>query len=123
MFKKYAAFGLLAAGIMIAPSTAFADSQRQETVQITTQEGAAIGGSVNAQSSDSLNIQNQVRLRQRRAYKRLGYCPGSYSTQSQTSTQASTQNGIGIDYSDNVQANSSVSEQKQVVVSSTGCSR
>ncbi len=123
MFNKYAAFGLLAAGIMIAPSTAFADSQRQETVQITTQEGAAIGGSVNAQSSDSLNIQNQVRLRQRRAYKRLGYCPGSYSTQSQTSTQASTQNGIGIDYSDNVQANSSVSEQKQMVVSSTGCSR
>ena len=123
MFNKYAAFGLLAAGIMIAPSTAFADSQRQETVQITTQEGAAIGGSVNAQSSDSLSIQNQVKLRQRRAYKRLGYCPGSYSTQSQTSTQASTQNGAGIDYSDNAQANSSVSEQKQVVVSSTGCSR
>ncbi len=123
MFKKYAAFGLLAAGIMIAPSTAFADSQTQETVQINTQEGAAIGGSVNAQSSDSLNIQNQVRMHQRRAYKRLGYCPGSYSNQSQTSTQASTQNGAAIDYSDNAQANSSVSEQKQVVVSSTGCSR
>lgn len=124
MLNKYAALSLLAAGLMIAPGTAFADSQRQENVQITTQEGAAINGSVNAQSSEALSIQNQVKLRQRRVFKRLGrYCPGNYSTQSQTSTQATVQNGAGIDYSDNAQANSSVSEQKQVVVASTGCYR
>ncbi|MEO1763261.1 MAG: hypothetical protein AAFR83_15070 [Cyanobacteria bacterium J06629_18] len=124
MFNKYAAFGLLAAGLMIAPGTAFADSQRQENVQITTQQGRAVGSGVNAQSADTLSIQNQVKLRQRRAYKRLGYCPpGGYSSQSQTSTQASAQSGSAIDYSDNAQANTTVSEQNQVVLSSTGCYR
>ena len=123
MFNKSLAFGLLAAGLMIAPGTAFADSQRQENVQITTQQGRAVGSGVNAQSADTLSIQNQVKLRQRRAYKRLGYCPGAYSNQSQTSTQASAQNGGAIDYSDNAQASSSVSEQNQVVVSNTGCYR
>ena len=124
MFNKSLAFGLLAAGLMIAPGTAFADSQRQENVQITTQQGRAVGSGVNAQSADTLSIQNQVKLRQRRAYKRLGYCPpGGYSSQSQTSTQASAQSGGAIDYSDNAQANTTVSEQNQVVVSSTGCYR
>ncbi|AFY59142.1 hypothetical protein Riv7116_6826 [Rivularia sp. PCC 7116] len=123
MLNRSLAFGLLAAGLMIAPGVAFADSQRQNNVQINTQSGTAIGNGVNAQSSETLNIQNQVKLRQRRAYKRLGYCPGKYSTQSQISTQASTQNGGAIDYSDNAQASSSVSEQNQVVVSTTGCYR
>ena len=123
MLNKSLAFGLLAAGLMIAPGMAFADSQRQESVQITTQKGGAINGSLNAQSSEGLSIQNQVKLRQRRAYKRLGYCPGSYSNQSQSSTQASAQNGVAIDYSDNAQASTSVSEQNQVVVTRTGCYR
>lgn len=124
MLNKYTAFGLLAAGLMIAPSMAFADSQRQGNVQITTQQGTAIGGSVNAQSGEALSIQEQVKLRQHNAFKRFRrYCPGSYSTQSQTSTQASAQTGGAIDYSDNAQATTSVSEQNQVVVSSTGCSR
>lgn len=123
MLNKYLTCCLLAAGLMIVPGTAFADSQRQENVQITTQTGGSIAGSVNAQSSDTLNIQEQVKLRQRRAYKRLGYCRGNNSTQSQTSTQASVQNGVGINYSDNAQSNTSVSEQNQVVVSSTSCRR
>lgn len=124
MLNKYAAFGLLAAGLMIAPGTAFADSQRQENVQINTQTGRAIGSGVNAQSTDALSIQNQFKLRQRRAYKRLGYCPpSSYSTQSQTSTQASAQNGGAAYYSDNAQASTTLSEQNQVVVSKTGCDR
>lgn len=124
MLKKSLAFGLLAAGLMIAPGTAFADSQRQETVQINTQQGTAINGSVNAQSTEALNIQEQVKLRQRNAFKRLRrYCPGSYSTQSQTSTQASAQSGGAVDYSDNAQASTSVNEQNQVVVTSTGCYR
>lgn len=123
MFNKSLAFGFLAAGLMIVPGTAFADSQRQDNVQINTQQGRATGSGVNAQSADTLSIQNQVKLRQRRAYKRLGYCPGSYSNQSQTSTQASAQNGGAIDYSDNAQASTSVSEQNQVVVSNTGCYR
>ncbi|WP_414622213.1 hypothetical protein [Calothrix sp. CCY 0018] len=124
MLNKYTAFGLLAAGLMIAPGTAFADSQRQENVQINTQQGRAIGGSVNAQSGEALSIQEQVKLRQQNAFKRFGRnCPGSYSTQSQASTQASAQTGGAIDYSDNAQATTNVSEQNQVVVSSTGCYR
>ena len=124
MLNKSLAFGLLAAGVMIAPGTALADSQRQENVIINTQNGAAINGSVNTQSSEALSIQEQVELRQSAAVKRLRrYCPGSYSTQSQISTQASVQNGAGIDYSDNAQANSNISEQKQVLVTSTGCYR
>jgi len=123
MFKKSFGFSLLAAGLMFAPGIAFADSQRQDNVQINTQHGSAIQGSVSAQSSDALSIQNQVKLRQRRVYKRLGYCPGGYSSQSQTSTQASGQNGGAIGYSDNAQASSTVSEQNQVVISSTGCYR
>ncbi|MEA5595226.1 hypothetical protein [Rivularia sp. UHCC 0363] len=123
MLNKSLAFGLLAAGVMIAPSTAFAE-QRQDNVIINTQNGAAINSSVNTQSSEALSIQEQVRLRQSAASKRLRrYCPGSYSTQSQISTQASVQNGAGIDYSDNAQANSNISEQKQVLVTSTGCYR
>lgn len=124
MLNKYTAFGLLAAGLMIAPGAAFAGSQRQENVQITTQQGTAIGGSVNAQSGEALSIQEQVKLRQRNAFKRFRrHCPGTYSAQSQASTQASAQTGNAIDYSDNAQATTSVSEQNQVVVSSTGCFR
>ncbi len=123
MLNKSLALGFLAAGLMIAPGMAFADSQIQNNVQITTQNGGAVRGSINAQSSEALSIQQQVKLRQRRAYKRLGYCPGKNSTQSQTSTQTSIQSGTGINYSDNAQANTSVSEQNQVSVSSTSCYR
>ena len=123
MLNKSLAFGLLTAGLMIAPGVAFADSQRQDSVQITTQTGTAINGSVNAQSSDKLNIQKQVELRQHSTYKRLGYCPGTYNSQSQSSTQASGQNGVAVDYSDNAQANTSVSEQNQVAVTTTSCYR
>ncbi|MBV6624933.1 MAG: hypothetical protein KI793_18730 [Rivularia sp. (in: Bacteria)] len=123
MLNKSLAFSLMAAGLVIVPGTAFADSQRQENMQINTQSGTAIGNSVNAQSSETLNIQNQVKLRQRQIYKRLGYCPGKYSTQAQISTQASSQNGGAIDYSDNAQASSTLSEQNQVVVNTTGCYR
>ena len=123
MLKKSLAFGLLAAGLMIAPGVAFADSQRQESVQITTQKGGAINGAVNAQGSEAANIQQQVKLQQRRAFKRLGRCPGSYTTQTQSSTQATGQSGVAIDYSDNAQGNTSISEQNQVSVSSTSCYR
>ncbi len=124
MLHKSWAFGLLTAGLMIAPGMAFADSQRQDNVQINTQQGSAINSSVNAQSGEALSIQEQVKLRQRNAFKRFrSHCPGSYSAQSQTSTQASAQNGGAIDYSANAQASTSVSEQNQVVVSTTGCYR
>ncbi len=124
MLNKYAAFGLLTAGLMIAPGVAFADSQRQDNVQINTQYGTAMGGSVNAQSGEALSIQEQVKLRQRNVFKRFQrHCPSSYSSQSQVSTQASAQTGGAIDYSDNAQATTSVSEQNQVVVSTTGCYR
>ena len=60
MFKKYAGFGLLAASLMIAPGAALADVQTQNSTQNTIQDGTAINGSVNAQSSESLNVQEQI---------------------------------------------------------------
>ena len=60
MFKKSFGFGLLAAGLMIAPGAALADVQSQNSNQHTVQNGTAVNGSVNAQSSDSLNVQEQI---------------------------------------------------------------
>ncbi len=60
MFKKSLGFGLLAAGLMVAPGAALADVQTQNSTQHTVQQGTAIDGSVNAQSSESLNVQEQI---------------------------------------------------------------
>ncbi|MBD2608429.1 hypothetical protein H6G81_28900, partial [Scytonema hofmannii FACHB-248] len=58
MLKNFA-FGILAAAIAIAPGAAFA-GQSQSNVQVTTQDGAAINGSTNAQTSTSTNVQQQI---------------------------------------------------------------
>ncbi len=130
MFKKYAAFGLLAAGLMVAPGAALADSQSQNNNQNTIQEGTAIGGSVNAQSSESLNIQEQIKNRRdsigrsRGGYGRFprpSFCGGSYNGQSQNSSQGTVQSGAAVDYSDNAQSNSNVNDQKQVANNSRAC--
>ena len=53
MLKKSFAFGLLAAGLMIAPGAALADVQSQNSNQNTVQDGLAEYDSTNAQSSES----------------------------------------------------------------------
>jgi len=119
MFNKYAAFGLLAAGLMVAPGAAFANSQSQNSNQNTVQNGTAINGSTNAQSSESLNIQKQIQNRRDSAgrggyYGRPRYCAPSYSGQSQNSSQGTSQSGAAVDGSVNAQSSSSVNDQKQV---------
>ncbi|MEB3216466.1 MAG: hypothetical protein VKN72_09565 [Nostocales cyanobacterium 94392] len=126
MFNKYAAFGLLAAGLMIAPGAAFANSQSQNSNQNTVQNGTAINGSVNGQSSESLNIQEQIQNRRDsigrgRPYGRPAYCAPSYSGQSQNSSQGTNQSGAAVDYSDNAQSSSSVNDQKQVANNTHAC--
>ena len=132
MFKKSFGFGLLAAGLMFAPGAALADVQTQNSTQNTIQDGTAIDGSVNAQSSESLNVQEQIQKTRERVgrggrygrygrYGRPGYCGGSYSGQAQNSSQGSVQSGVAVDYSDNAQSNSSVSDQKQTAAKKRAC--
>ncbi|MBD0261216.1 MAG: hypothetical protein ICV78_00425, partial [Tolypothrix sp. Co-bin9] len=56
---KNLTFGILAAAIAIAPGAAFA-GQGQSNVQVTEQNGSAINGSTNAQTSTSTNVQQQI---------------------------------------------------------------
>ena len=131
MFNKSFGFGLLAAGLMFAPGAALADVQTQNSTQNTIQDGTAINGSVNAQSSESLNVQEQIQKTRERVgrgrygrygrYGRPGYCGGSYSGQAQNSSQGSVQSGVAVDYSDNAQSNSSVSDQKQTAAKRRAC--
>ena len=131
MFKKSLAFGLLAAGLMVAPGAALADSQSQNNNQNTIQEGAAIGGSTNAQSSESLNIQEQIQKRRDRVGGRRGgygrrfprprFCGSSYNGQSQNSSQGTVQSGAAVDGSVNAQSNSNVNDQKQIANNSRVC--
>ncbi|MBE9212195.1 hypothetical protein IQ247_05630 [Plectonema cf. radiosum LEGE 06105] len=126
MFNKSLAFGLLAAGLMIAPGAAFANSQSQNSNQNTVQNGTAINGSTNAQSSESLNIQEQIQktrdsIGRVRRHGRPAYCAPSYSGQSQNSSQGTNQSGAAVDYSDNAQSSSSVNDQKQVANNTKAC--
>jgi hypothetical protein len=122
MLKKSLAFGLLAAGLLIAPTTAFAaeQSQSQENVQITDQNGAAVNRSVNSQSGDSVNIQQQI-LKQNRYGGRSYVCAKPSTDQAQRSTQVTGQNGAVVDSSVNAQASSTSSAQNQVALGNTGC--
>ena len=133
MFKKTFGFGLLAAGLMVAPGAALADVQTQNSNQQTVQNGTSIGGSVNAQSSESLNVQEQIQKTRERVgnrgghfghgrYPRPSYCGGSNNAQAQNSSQGTAQNGVAVDYSDNAQSGSSVSDQRQTATNSRTCS-
>ena len=126
MFKKSLAFGLLAAGLMIAPTAAFA-GQYQGNQQSVEQNGAASDGSTNAQSAQ--NISNQVQSQIRRAssgyhpngYRYHGYCSSGSSSQNQNSSQGITQNGAASNGSTNAQDGSNHSNQVQVARSGRHC--
>ncbi|WP_414622212.1 hypothetical protein [Calothrix sp. CCY 0018] len=133
MFNKTLGFGLLAAALMVAPGAALANNQSQNSNQQTVQNGTAIDGSVNAQSSESLNVQEQIQKTREKVGRsggyhggfgrpsRPSYCGGSYNGQSQNSSQGTAQNGVAVDYSDNAQSGSSVSDQRQTATNSRTC--
>ncbi len=127
MFKKSVAFGLLAAGLMIAPTAAFAGSQSQGNNQSIEQNGAASDGSTNAQSAQ--NISNQVQSQIHRTnpgyhpYRsgHHGNCGSGYSSQDQNSGQGITQNGSASYGSTNAQNGSNHSNQIQVAHANHRC--
>jgi len=118
MLKKLT-FGILAAAIAIAPGAAFA-GQSQSNVQVTEQNGTAINGSTNAQTSTSTNVQQQIQRANQagNSYRRGGYnpvCRGGSSGQAQGSVQRTSQSGAAIDGSVNAQDSVTTSNQRQVL--------
>ncbi len=131
MFKKSLGFGLLAAALMVAPGAALANSQSQNSNQQTIQDGIAEHGSTNAQSSETLNVQEQIQKTRNKVGGRGGrfgrrrgrpaFCGSRHSGQSQNSSQGTLQTGEAFDGSVNGQSNSSVSDQKQTASTSRAC--
>ncbi|MGB3756447.1 MAG: hypothetical protein WBA07_08760 [Rivularia sp. (in: cyanobacteria)] len=128
MLKKSLGFGLLAAALMVAPGAALANSQSQNSNQQTVQDGIAEHGSTNAQSSETLNVQEQIQKTRERVGRRGGrfggrpaFCGSRHSGQSQNSSQGTLQSGEAFDGSVNGQSNSSVSDQKQTASTSRAC--
>ena len=118
MLNKSLALGLLAAGLMIAPTAAFAGGadQSQNNVQTTEQNGAATNGSVNAQESNSINVQRQISNIQHRTHNGYygGYNHGnSRTSQDQNSIQGTSQNGAADNGSTNAQTSNTVNNQLQ----------
>ena len=125
MFNKSIAFGLVAASLMIVPTAAFAGGrQSQDNSQVTIQEGAAVDGSTNAQTSRSVNVQNHTQTRPSRSgygrsnnrYGRSGYCAGT--SQSARSRQETIQNGAAVGGSVNAQESRTTNVQSGRV---SGC--
>jgi hypothetical protein len=120
MLNKTVAFSLLAAAIVLIPTTVFAGEQYNE--QVTVQEGAAMNNGTNVQRNTNISVQRQYKGANVNA--RYGTCRNTNSTQEQRSIQDSTQTGSAINSSRNSQNNNNVSSQRQVVVSrSTYCNR
>lgn len=122
MLNKSIGFGLLAFGLMVAPTTAFAGSQSQSNVQTNEQNGAATNGSTTAQSAQSINQQVQGRIQKARGgYGYRSYCPTRSISQTQHSAQGTSQNGAATDGSTNAQSSSTVNTQTQYSRAGRGC--
>ncbi|BAZ67732.1 MAG: filamentous hemagglutinin [Pelatocladus maniniholoensis HA4357-MV3] len=88
MLKKSFAFGLLAAGLMVAPGAALADVQSSQ--QNATQNGAAVGvGNTVVNSADQTAIQGITKI------KNGASCHGG-SYNAQYSGQNLEQNGAAV---------------------------
>jgi flagellar basal body rod protein FlgB len=116
MLKKSVVFGLLATGLMITPTAAFAgeQSQSQTNVQVSEQDSTVINGSTSVQNSNAVNIQQQIQ-------KILSNClPYYYSyitpnnLASQNSDQSTNQSSSVIESSVNTQDSNTVNYQHQV---------
>ncbi|MCP6761327.1 MAG: hypothetical protein NHB32_21915 [Fischerella sp. CENA71] len=62
MLNKSFAFGLVAATMLIAPTAALAGDQEQYNRQTTYQNGAAINGGTNVQTSETRSYQEQIQI-------------------------------------------------------------
>jgi hypothetical protein len=106
---KSITFGLLAATLTIAPMTAFA-GQVQDNNQVSTQEGAAINGSINRQTNVNSNNQRQSSDRAAVGSRaRVGR-----TSQEQRSRQDNLQTGAAEDGSINSQNNRNNNNQRQL---------
>jgi hypothetical protein len=126
MLNKSIALGLLAFGLMVAPSTAFA-GQSQGNIQTTGQNGAASNGSTTAQTSESINRQVQAQVNKAghgvayRPYSRHGIsCPTHSTPQAQRSVQHTSQNGAATNESTTAQSSNTRNNQSQAA-SRRGC--
>jgi large-conductance mechanosensitive channel len=120
MLNKTVAFSLLAAAIVLIPTTVFAGEQYSE--QVTVQEGAAMNSGTNIQRNSNVSTQRQYKGAN--VNGRYATCRNATSTQEQRSIQDSMQTGSAINSSRNTQNNNNVSTQRQVIVKrSTSCSR
>jgi hypothetical protein len=120
MLNKTVAFSVLAAAIVLIPTTVFAGEQYSE--QITIQEGAALNNGTNIQRNSNISVQRQYKGAT--TVNGRGICRNTSSTQEQRSIQDSAQAGSAINSSRNIQKNDNVSTQRQVIVSrSTSCTR
>ncbi|MBW4499881.1 MAG: hypothetical protein KME57_10005 [Scytonema hyalinum WJT4-NPBG1] len=115
MLNKSIAFGLLAAGLMIVPTAAFA-GQSQINTQETKQEAAAFdGGKVN-QSANSTSVQTQTR-RERGSRYYGGYRRGCKAgSQAQDSVQSTRQAGAA-EYGSRVNQNSNTRNRQSQAAS------
>ncbi len=112
MIGKISTFGLLAAALIVAPSTAFAG---QGTTQEINQEATAIGsGSRAVQNSRQISIQRQQRIGPRN-----GRC--NKDSQSQRSNQRIDQNAVAIDGSVVEQNAEQINIQRQLILGSRRC--
>ena len=116
MLNKSIAFGLLAAGLMIAPTAALA-GQSQSVDQYTEQNGAAVNGSTTIQNSrtNSSQVQN---ARSARPVYHYGYGRGYVSSgrttnQHQDAKQTTAQNGASTDGSYTNQDSHTNNRQRQ----------
>ncbi|NMG07137.1 hypothetical protein [Brasilonema sp. UFV-L1] len=114
MLNKSIAFGLLAAGLMIAPTAAFA-GQSQSVDQYTEQNGAAVNGSSTVQTSTTNSRQVQDARNSRPVYhNRRGYVrPGNNVKQGQDAVQTTKQSGAATDGSTTDQYSNTNNRQNQ----------
>ena len=93
MLNKPFALGLIAVGLIIAPSTALADVIINNSQQSTMRSGSspAVNESVNTQMSESTSVQSGSRNSVGVGTSRPKFC-SPYKTKQQNSTRVTTQN-------------------------------
>ena len=112
MLNKSIAFGLLAAGLMIAPTAALAD-QSQSVDQYTEQNGAAVNGSSVTQTSITNSRQGQNARNARSGYGYHDYGRSGRTPQDQGARQTTIQNGSAVDGSSTDQYSETNNDQRQ----------
>jgi hypothetical protein len=114
MLNKSLVFGLLVAGLMLAPSAASANTYLQTSVQTQVQNGDAGESSTNIQSSQTISVQQQSR-KAYSGYQKYSYHYSTpYISQLQNSYQSTKQSGAAVDSSTNNQDNNTVDVQQQI---------